>query len=354
MTLWYRHLFGAVDEFAVEVGFMNDPDEGHGARPTMAASWGSLRIFVRGQEPTAAVGPDAESTGGVQWYLLPFLTWLAEGWDALLHESHVRFRRSAPTIATCLADASITFDPMGNGSDAWEFQERHALVSAREGGIFPNIVFLRHGDSVEISWDDDDRPGGGPLRFLQPIGSELVPVEAFAQVMYDLLKATADELHRHHPSDEFAQLVQTVAAIENPGDVRRRERTAWLIGLRRNLSETLEFWTNLVARGIEIPDAADHGLFSSPGLPAMLFASINPTPSEGDLRTLASIPTQMQRMSEEVLNLVRRTYCPTSHPHRSGYGLALEARRRLGLGSQPVCIDDLLGRLGFTDRKSVV
>lgn len=92
MDTW-KASFGEKEEFAVAVDFVPDPDQGQGATPEEAASWGSLEIWVRGQNLCAHI-EDGRINHSVNWYLLSFLEWLARNWDPLLHEQKLPIKQS--------------------------------------------------------------------------------------------------------------------------------------------------------------------------------------------------------------------------------------------------------------------
>ena len=47
-----------------------------------------------------------------------------------------------------------------NWESAWHgWWSRHAIQAAREGGVFPDVIFRRFQDSIEISWGDSRSQG---------------------------------------------------------------------------------------------------------------------------------------------------------------------------------------------------
>lgn len=86
MSNWQR--FGDPSRFAIDIEFLPDPHNGRGASPAQAASWGAFRLWVRGRNLCEHRARDALHDAAT-WYLLPFLTWLAENWDPLFHEQRL-------------------------------------------------------------------------------------------------------------------------------------------------------------------------------------------------------------------------------------------------------------------------
>lgn len=349
MSRWHGSLTGSVDDFAIDVTFADDPDEGRFADRSLSSSWGSLRLYVRGRELTCAVGPQGEEEGGVWWYLLPIFEWLTTHWDALLNEP--RFPLSVPGNTAAAQISRAACPPPGvDDADrwrqsAWGFYERHALVSARDGGIFPNVVFRRSGESVEISWLDNDRPGGGPLQFTHEAGAELVPVHTFASVWRDTLLSSVVALRKRFEGPRLAALADAIAGLEHPDVQRKRTRSAWLLGLRERPEATLDLWDSLHAKGvtIELPDNSP--LFCRASLPAVLFASLRPDLSVDDVASVSTLFSKMRPMSAKLAHLARHEPCPTFDAFKSGYALALQVRELLDLGDEPLDVPELMKQL---------
>jgi hypothetical protein len=167
-TRWQQQL-GNTSQFAIMIGFEDDPDEGAGAAREMAASWGAFQIWVRGQNLCAHM-EEGETVTSVHWYLLPMLEWIAEHWQPLLHEEKLPVKNAADAASDALyhtAFPPITLER--DAADAWEtrwyaWRSRHALEACREGGLFPDVVLRRFRDRVEVSWGEA-RLAGAPQGF---------------------------------------------------------------------------------------------------------------------------------------------------------------------------------------------
>lgn len=352
MSRWYRKQVGSVEEFAVELSFIGDPDEGQGATAPLSASWGEFRLFVRGREPTACIDADGSPTNGVRWYLLPLLEWLVDNWDPLLHETRFPVPVSGSSAAERLAKAASPRrhpapDSASWERSVWEFQARHALVTAREGGFFPNVVFQRAADEMEVSWDEADRPGGREVRFVQPVGVEQVPVGVFAEVMQQSVVEAADALQNRLTDARLSDLWRSTKSLRSVLPDRQEMRAAWMIGLGRSPGDTLKVWRQLEGKGLVMPRPTDAGLYSRATLPGVLFASLHASLTSDDVREALGLSNRVSAMSPRARELARHKRCPIDEPFVSGYDLASAARERLGLGSEPVRMDQVLSDLAI-------
>ena len=349
MSLWHRRLVGSIDDFAIELSFADDPDEGAFAPEAEATSWGAFRLYIKGREPTAAIGPNNEDLQGVWWYWLPLLEWITHNWDPLLHEARFPVPQEGISAADRLFRSSnrLVYSRADWRMPISEFQERHAIITAREGGIFPNIVFTRAGNDIEVSWDDADRPGGGPVRFVQPSGLERVNVSTFAEVWHETLSSALKALSTRTQNQRVITLIEKVKALTQPTPQQQHERYAWLLGLGRSLIETLDGWADLQKRGIKLPNSQPNGLFTLAPTPVAMFASLTPNLTANDITQITSLTEHVRPMSETLRNSVRHAPCPIRDAFKFGHALALDVRAQLGLGSAPVQMDALLSRLNI-------
>lgn len=171
MTTQWQRLAGDTSRFAVQISFADDPDEGQGIDPEVGLSWGSFQIWAQGRNLCAHT-TQGERVDSVHWYILPLIEWFAQNWNPLFHEEP-RLARSKQASAweslreTRFAPAAIEMDD--DRASKWErdwqaWWNRHALRSASEGGLFPDVVFRRYRDSVEVSWGST-RSHGMPADF---------------------------------------------------------------------------------------------------------------------------------------------------------------------------------------------
>lgn len=167
-TRWER-LAGDTSRFAVRLAFVDDPDAGEAADPDQSASWGAFQIWVHSVN-LCAHREQGERVEAVYWYLLPMLEWLVQHWDPLLHEERLPGHSRDSTGWRALVRSPVApfeIDEAQEDRRVAEWQawwSRHAITAAREGGIFPDIVFRRLRDTVEVSWGVAE-PEGTPDTF---------------------------------------------------------------------------------------------------------------------------------------------------------------------------------------------
>lgn len=351
MTVWYRQLSGTEARLGVEITFMTDPEDGRFAAPDVAASWGRFRLFINGFEPTSAIGPGGEELKGVTWYLLPILEWMTQHWDAILHETKAPVEEATQNTAGTLAEGmrqasrdafdSITTDALSR------FWRDHALVSARDGGIFPNVVFRRRVNEVEVSWDEAGRPGSGRVRFLSLREVEDIGVREFAEVWSTALSNAVKALLAKRPSARLDALAAQIAEISSPDVKRKEQRETLLFGLGRTADETRQVWDELRRRRIKIPEPSHQPSYCQATSASAMFGCVDPRIGADDVAKLMDLHDHVRPMSPSFLAAARAEPCPLIAPWRSGYQLALDLREQLGLGDDYVPTADLLARLGL-------
>ena len=234
-TRWER-LAGDTDVFAIKVGFMDDPDDGRAVDTDLGVSWGAFQIWVQGTNLCAHLeaGETVESS---HWYLLPLLEWLAHSWDPLLHEERLPCANNAADGWTALHRNALPSPALDVAEEEdWEaswqqWWSRHAIVAASEGGVFPDVVFRRCRDSVEVSWGHC-RSVGVPehVSFLaNGPGAVRLPSKDVAEPLYEVVEACADYLSRISP--DSPRLRDLNRAIRGIAKRRVDGRLIWLAGV---------------------------------------------------------------------------------------------------------------------------
>ena len=222
MMQWDR-LVGDTNRFAIRLTFAPDPDDGWAADPDMTRSWGSFQLWVEGRN-LCAHSEDGERIESVHWYLLPLMEWFAEHWDPLLQEEQLPVKDARNAWAslrkTRFLPAAIAMDV--DRETAWEerwhgWWSRHALRAASDGGLFPDVVFCRVRDDVEVSWGDA-RTSGMPAEFsfleCSPRAVCLPPAQV-AQPLQEALVSACHHLVRSAPeSDRVRKLSHTLQALQ--------------------------------------------------------------------------------------------------------------------------------------------
>lgn len=350
MSVRWERFAGDTASFAVRLAFHHDPDNAEAALPEMAESWGAFQIWVRGVNLCAHVD-GGETLHSSHWYLLPILEWLSTNWDPLLHEE--RPPSAMPSIRTAAEvggmASAMALDPFGDmGALAaregqWKWNQRHAMRTARDGGVVPDVRFRRIRDQVEISWTATQLAGAGGVEFLSNEGTAYESPSAVAEPLYEILDSAAEWLHKRLPQSERCQaLVECAAALRSPE--RTEERTAWIAGLGTT-------WDNIHARWREFRDVGESlgspeafeavfGTQRSNGVvlegscgAALLFGSASPTITSKDARVLASIlleayePSPVDGLADLAFD---EPIDPSLRPWTHGYLLADDLLDKIG------------------------
>ena len=342
MSVRWERFAGDTASFAVRLSFHHDPDISAAALPEMAESWGAFQIWVRGVNLCAHVD-GGETLQFSHWYLLPILEWLSANWDPLLHEERPPLaRRSIGTAAEAGWMASIAaFDPAGSTFEfvsrqqQYGWNQRHALRTARDGGITPDVRFRRVRDQVEISWTATQLAGAGEVEFLSNEGTAYEAPSAVAEPLYEILASAAEWLHKQLPQSERCQaLVDSVAALRSPR--RTEERTAWIACLGTTWDRIDARWREFrdLGKSLGSPKAFEAAFGSqrsndvvvegSCGA-ALLFGSASPTITGGDAKELARLlldayePSPVDGLADLAFD---EPINPVLQPWRHGYLLA--------------------------------
>jgi Zn-dependent peptidase ImmA (M78 family) len=186
--------FGVADKFRIDVRWVDDSEPLERRPKAYGWSIGDLKITVLGQVITQYRRGGA-SQDFTSWYLLPMLQWLAKNWVELLHEEDFSWtQRSSASAAVAYQEAVAQWisanDDEGKNRyrqvQAW--YRRHALRSAAEGGLFPNLFSRRFGDQIELSWTAD-APFFAPegFSFLAEAGVARLRVDDVATPLWELL-----------------------------------------------------------------------------------------------------------------------------------------------------------------------
>ena len=189
--------FGDPGAFAIDVRLLDDASAGQGTPAGSIGSWSEWRIWIAGinlsrlQFISEGAPLEQEWT---RWYLAPLLRWLVKNWIPLLHETRLPDgARRATELAPRWARGAYLSMLETAGDDLPRFEpwqswaQRHALRSAAEGGILPDIFFQKIGDEIEFSWGDRIEPGNDAAAFLTEEGAAHSSVNAFAQALSNLI-----------------------------------------------------------------------------------------------------------------------------------------------------------------------
>lgn len=305
MTTQWRSSTGDPGVFALKLAFASDPDGEQGIDAETAASWGSFQVWVQGRN-LCAHWEEGESIDSVHWYLLPLLEWFADNWNPLLHEERLPTKNVGNTAweslrATRFPPRAIE-DNKRKASD-WEAQwhgwwTRHALCSAREGGLFPDIVIRRLRDQIELSWGPV-RAAGMPNHYQfteSEQGFATLSPQSVAEPLHEILTQAAQHLSTRIPDSRRIKALNRKLRDLVAADDARERRLAWLAGLGttprgvqigwRRATENL---SSLAARTRRAILAAEETPLVVTGScqAALMFGSLEPNVKNSDIISLA-------------------------------------------------------------------
>ena len=321
-------------------------------------SWGSFEWWVGGRNLCShRVG--IEEGRAVHWNLLGLMEWFAANWDYLFHEQRPPIRNASATGWESLQETHSPWALAGHG--AWDFaaavaneewRARHCLVTAREGGLFPDIVLRRHGNEVEISWGDDV-PAGAPegFRFTESQGAVRLAPALVAEPLHAVLCSAAVALGRSLPnSRRLGRLIKDLHGLANRG--RQERRVAVLAGLGSSAKRWTARWTSLqnrLSREFKgdpktvirwFGDPGEAGLFVAGScMGAVMFGCASPTLTEADVLCLArkliehsGTTRDPDKLQPHVSHKPSRT--EGRRPFIEGYSLATQWSEQSGLNQQ--------------------
>ncbi len=224
MAIRWERLAGDTSRFAVRIAFLDDPDGGEAADSEQSISWGGFQIWVRGVNLCAHL-EQSERVDHVYWYLLPLLEWFTQNWDPLLHEERLPCRSLEDTGWRALRNDPVPPFAIDESEEdgreaAWQhWWSRHALCAAREGGVFPDIVFRRLRDAIEVSWGPG-QVAGAPDHVVFDISqpsSETLSPRVVAEPLYQILQGASEYLTSVAPdSGRIRKLSQAIGRLRRP------------------------------------------------------------------------------------------------------------------------------------------
>ena len=356
MTTRWESLVGSTDIFALKLAFSDDPDKGQGIDPETGSSWGSFQIWVQGRN-LCAHREEGVSIDSVHWYLLPLLEWFALNWDPLFHEERLPVKNAGSTAWESLRNTR--FPPRAIEDDeskasewegawqAWWF--RHAILSAREGGLFPDIVFRRLRDRIELSWGPTEI-AGMPTHYRFAVserGAACLPPSSVAEPLHDVLSQAGKYLLKVMPNskriEDLSCVLRNLKVDGSSSEEACERRLAWLAGLGTNEQGMRAGWRR-ATESLSDVDKGHHQAWLKPKETplaltgschaALLYGSLAPEVTTTDVQELARAVLDLydpQSESDEihVINHATPIEESTSHPWDQGYDLAEEVHERI-------------------------
>ena len=315
-TLWER-LAGDTDVFALKIAFAPDPDQGQAIYPELALSWGSFQIWVGGRNLCAHL-EEGEHITSVHWYILPLIEWFAHHWDSLLHEERLPVKNDGVSAWESLRATQFpppVIEDDWKQASKWESEwqawwTRHCLRAAREGGLFPDIVFRRLRDMVEVSWGPvhtSNALHGFEFAEASQGGAVKLPPQAVAEPLHEVLSDASDYLLTLAPHSRRIQtLREKHRAVGKPGR-NQENRLMWLAGLGANEHMVRTRWRRAVASLSALAEAPRRAMLEAKESPlvvtgscqaAMMFGSLAPNIGEQDVLSLAQMMVDLYRTKE--------------------------------------------------------
>jgi len=202
-------LFGDRARFAL--GFQLVPDPDQGSPPLRRVSWGKLQIWVSGRNLTAGISSNQDVVDCAELPLAPIVSWIAENWDPMLHETRLPLpshsHGSAAWCVDCLIslpDEDAELDRLLDARAEW--RNRHAIGSSLPEFRLPDLHLRRVNTGIELSWDDREwRSVPNGISLLEPSGTVILPANEVAQVLYNWSTAIASALQEFPESIGFAR-----------------------------------------------------------------------------------------------------------------------------------------------------
>ena len=354
-------LFGDRSSFALEVRLA--PDQPREATPLdSVGSWGAWRLWISEVNLCRLqLGTDAGlcEVQEVRWFLAPLIRWLIASWMPLLHEAHLPQentwgdRRPRWARLAYLAMIERAGDDVDRFRPWQAWASRHALRSAAEGGIVPDIFFQRVGDEIELSWGDRIQPGGEAAIFLVEDGVARAHVDDVARALsaavdWFLERDTIGASDWSRPYADAWRAIRSGAADSEP--------LHWYLDSQADAGpRSTRLLTGLSAIGKDLPRAAGPWLGSLAPEVAM-FGDLSPHVSQEAATTLlveyydaCSDAPEAQALS--ALSSEEPAWATVS-PWENGYALALEILEAADPDPEASRTDiaSLLGMLSITSR----
>lgn len=345
MGVQFERLSGNTSTFAFKVSFQDDPDEGYAVDPDEAGSWGSIQIWVGGRNLCAHT-EESEYVDSVHWYLLPMMEWLVRNWNALLHEERLPIRNSARTAWIALQETAVPPPAVQDDPDKcfeWEegwsrWWQRHSLLHARQGGLFPDIVLRRYRDEVEVSWGPTALAGMPEYyTFYHAEGFARIDPRQVAHALYDTLLPAVQFLHSQKP--DSLRLTRLVQATKSLREENVDRRLSWLAGLG-SLEEQIQAAWQYIRTSISeaqgrfqslLQTEQDELVISGSCHAALMFGTLSPDVQKDDVMLLAGFMVDLAESDSEfnpfeqnlLPKLVARPFTKSS-PWEQGYRMAMD------------------------------
>ena len=349
-------IFGDPSRFEIALRWVKDSEALEKLPARHGWSMGDLRITIAGQTITAS-----NRGKHVSWYLAPVLDWVVSHWAALLHEEDYSWidRTGAPAVIAChrALDRGITLrDDAGRAGyraiQAWYL--RHALRSAAEGGLFPDLFVRRLVDDVELSWSAEPplfAPDG--FAFSAEPGVARLPVNDVAGPLWEALQWAASVAPEvgHEAWQALVGRIEQVPSLDRSAFDSQYVDAKILAMVRESLDRLGK---------LDLVDdvAGASGPYLDKFSPAVaMFGGVNPDLGAGDVHSLCELLADSSREGDNdaLIHLVD-SKPSLGIPHEEGYSFAENLLEELRLPGNQDWIDirSVVGNLGIDVRQQAL
>ena len=366
MATHWEHLAGDTSAFAIKLAFMDDPDEQQGASDDVSLSWGAFQIWVNGWNLCTHL-EEGERVESAHWYLLPLLEWFVRQWNPLLHEERLPCE-AADEAWTGLRGTRFPPPALDEGQESdWEsawhgWWSRHAIQAAREGGVFPDVIFRRFQDSIEISWGDS-RSQGVPnhVNFALRPGVVRFEPNSVAEPLYDALEGAAAYMASVAPHS--SRVADLKLAIRRLRSRQQDSRVMWLAGLGMDKDSIRQGWNRFKRQIAAFSRAQRCELLATSGNSrlvvegschaALMFGTMAPNVTRSDIVVLAESLLRLTSPGGDPEPMASRCRAEPigdsdESPWQQGYALAEELQNDLDgrVDGERVDVEAILDHLG--------
>lgn len=331
-TLWER-LEGDTSVFAFKLTFDQDPDNGKSATTEESSSWGGVEFWVAGQNLCVFRDADGQAER-THWYLISLIEWFVTNWDFIFHEERLPLRNVSATAAEAINKLQLQM-PTAKW-ETWETEIRkwtfhHSILTARDGGIFPEIFLRRWQDKVEISWDQPRLPGvPESLRFNYSNGHSRFDPQLVAEPIYTVLQAAITKLLEFQPdSARFKAVSKGLAEIK--ASSRHHARVGLLAGIHLDIDALIK---SIVKKTPKLAEAVQDAMADDKNdlvvigssHAVLMYGTVAPNINEADalILTQSLLGTYSSAASLADNKLVGKFRALNDRPWDSGYELAQE------------------------------
>lgn len=356
--------FGDPNRFEIALRWRSDAEPRHRRPAKYGWSIGDLRLTVGGTVLTGnASGQQAQAF--VSWYLLPIAQWFADNWADLLHQADFPWfeSSSAPAVTVVGRKLRNLIDARDDKGceeyrEAQAWRNAHAMNSASNGGLLPDLYLRRYLDTIEMSWTGSPpRFAPDQFRFTSGKGLAYLAIRDVAVPLWQALEwvVTSGKEFASEPADRLA-----LGRLAERLDALRHETVTDLMAHRIGSRVVATAISALKEHGLEGKFVNDNEKVD--GVPAIarfssavaMYGGLSPKLTNADVITLSGVIAQALSLAEEAPELTELVSAhsgpPVGVPYAEGYEWAndlLEEDLLEDVVSSFVDVEALLGRLGI-------